>query len=309
MKAHKHLGIASLWFLMVGFSLQVQAGEENVLPPEAYRSTREHVQYKRLKLDLSVGYGVSYSTSAAVALGGFQELEAGQEEVLDRLGLTISDDLLSLRLTGTYAPSRRVGFFASVPVGVVQNRPEGARVVDIVSNDPEVGLGDMTAGTYFHLLDETRNRPTLAISVEVDTDTSRHTSLGDGLWSGRTLLEARKFVSPAVYLVGAGEYSYRPGTKGLESSDIAGVAAGLGFRLLSGQSIIEIRVKDLRVSEYRTRNTMLVPKDSGLVLTVAMRSLTERMIVRAYASGLEDGVSVKQNNYGFALEVPLFPRR
>src|SRR5262245_15095315 len=261
---HIVLLLGTLGFVAQGIC---HAAEENILPTEAYRTSREKVQYNRLRLDLSVGYGISYSTSTAVALGGFQELEPGQRAVLDRLGLRISEDLLSLRLTGSYAPSRRLGFFAAVPVGVVQDRPEGARVVDIIKNDPKVGLGDLTAGAYFHLVDETRHRPNLTLSADIDSDTGRHTSLGDGLWSFRALVESRKFVSSAVYLVGSGEYSYRPGKNGLENSNIAGIGAGLGTRLLSGQSILEVRVKAFIISEYRTRNTVLVTEDSDLALT------------------------------------------
>ena len=169
----------------VGFSY-----EREIILSDEYQTEKEKERFKgitepqeeklgfkeRFKLDISGGYGFSYAT----VVSGLYSLSDEYKTYLDRLDMKFAEHTVSLRLTATYILSPQIGIYLGTPAGVVLERDKGRGRSD--DTNFSGGVGDVYGGIFYNVLSETKYRPNITIDFDVNSNTAKFSSMGDGLW-------------------------------------------------------------------------------------------------------------------------------
>lgn len=268
------------------------AYENEVPKPERYQTEAEKERAPRFQIELGLGYGFS-ATDRMVTAGLLRQGPATQT-MLDRLGLTMSETLLMMRVTGRLAFTPDYGVYATLPVGVVQKQPEEDRLPGIVeSDDYAVGLGDVSAGGWAHVVQERTFVPDITTTVDVNWNNTQYTSLGDGLIGITPGVHLRKYVlqEPPIYLLASGDWTYRFEQDDVEPGNVWSASGGVGTLAFDGQWRIESRLRYARVGET-TVDSMTIPDDDDLTLILSLSSPLAGARVSAFFSGIDDGLGL-----------------
>lgn len=277
--------------------------EEEIENKQRYPSGEEETAEirERFTVDLGIGYGYSYSDSVSFAY--LTQLMPEAEIYLERLGLTLSQNGVTLRLSTFFAVTPAFGFYVMVPYGMVETKAE-TNLPGLINI--KFGVGDIRVGSYLSLLSETERRPKVTLGLDYDTDTAIYSSLGDGTRSFTITADVRKFISPSVYLVGTVDHTFRMEKNEVEPGDIRGYGGGIGFLTGSGQSKFVALLKKVTVDEAKLNGFVLLDGSSDLSLTLTWLDIVRGIHSSFYATRLNEGLDFKKNSFGFNFNFPLF---
>ncbi len=264
---------------------------------------------KKLSLFLGYGFGQSSENSFLLEGGFIFEIDPAVEFMYEKLDIEFTDNFMPLTLTATYSLGKKIGVYGIIPAGIVQTRSEGPLGGIDFGEDFNAGVGDITAGIYYRLAQESPRRPYISISLDANTDTAKHSSLGDGL-RGYTLgLYLRKRIGRSVYAAGSTYYTLQAKSNGIEPGGITGVSGGIGFATRGITNEVRLSYSDIRPIDYR--GFPLVPRDDNLALIVSSRGLQSsrsrlaRTEYRLYINNLSEGLELDESSFGFTMVTPL----
>lgn len=197
------------------YEREVVLGEEYQTPKEKerYKFKTEEVTFKdRFKLDLNFGIGGYYGSSSNVQLYG---IDPKIDAYVKRLDMHYSENIGAARLTATYFITQKLAIYLGVPFGVV-NEDKGQGYFDQFNDiNLNFGVGDISGGISYTLLSGTESKPNIAIAVDVDSNTSKYYSLGDGLWDYTIGSQVNQLLSKSFYIFGLGSYTFRAKKSGI----------------------------------------------------------------------------------------------
>ncbi|MGD0078096.1 MAG: hypothetical protein ABSB91_05660 [Sedimentisphaerales bacterium] len=301
-----------LFFVVSVFVLQGTntsfATEREVILSDKYQTESEKNAFKsetgpfegKFMLDLSIGYGFSYATTAYMT--GLTELDPAVQTYIDRLGMKFSRNYLTTRLTATYVFDPRLGVYVYAPFGIVEVR--GEREGPWQKSKYESGIGDAGGGMYYHLIPETDYIPNVILNFDLNSDIAKYLSLGDGVWDYTGGIQARKFVSKSVYLLGLSDYTYRAEKKGVALGNVTGYGGGVGF--VANGSILEITLKQYEIAEGKIDGQTRFDQTDDLVLNITAKSLISRGDLNIYFTGINKTIDFKNNTFGVEFTFPIF---
>jgi hypothetical protein len=278
--------------------------EREIILSEEYQTKKEKEVLKdRFRLDLGIGYGFSYSSTAIIT--GLYELDPVYEAYLDRLGIEFSKNFITMRLTAAYAISPRFGIYANVPFGIVEPMKEKEGLARLSEEqDYEFGIGDISGGIYYHLVPETERIPNVIVSFDLNSNIAEYTSLGNGVWDLTGGLQLRKFLSKSFFLFGLGDYTYTMEEKDVNPGDVIGYGGGIGF-LSWGDSITEIGLKAYSIGEGEVGGVKWLDKNEDLVFNLTFKSLLKGGSSTFFIAGLAEGLDFERNTFGFEFSIPI----
>jgi len=278
--------------------------EREVVLSEEYQTEREkEVLQDRFRLDLGWTYGITTSTETSI-ISGWYDLSPAFAYYLDRLDMEYSRNFVSMRTTARYLISSRLGISATVPFGFVEPKREREGIFPNYDEEYEFTLGDISGGINYCLLPETEQIPNVTVNLGLDSDTSKYTSLGNGVWDVTGGLQARKLLSQSFYIFGLSDYTYTMEKNDVDPGDITGYGGGIGFIL--GQNInniLEIWLKKYDIGESEIGGIKWLPENDSLVLNLSFR--TNVGGVNMFMAGFDEGISHDRTMFGIEYVLPI----
>ncbi len=269
------------------------------------------LQPEKLFLTLSFGYGISYANNMLVSGGILFDLDPSSAYLLESLGLDLSDNVYTSRLTATYAFTPRLGAYTVFPTGLVQERSD-RMLPGLELDDLEPALGDASVGLYYRAFQESGLRPGVILFLDLNSNFSHFSSLGNGLWDISAGASLPKTISRSFAVTADLDYTHSFSRGGIDPGSIFGVGARLRWLFKGGA--LELGLKDVRASEYRVGGFALTESDDDLVLTFefwprsgSLRAF-ERSSLKAYLTSLDEGFNFRKNIYGFRWSFPILIR-
>lgn len=254
-------------------------------------------------LDVGVGYGASYAATAGFSYV-VPENNRNLEIYLERLGLGLSENGVTLRLTGTYSLSKRLSIYSVVPYGMVSEKAD-TPLPGLV--EVEVAPGDIGFGLNYSLLTATERRPSVVLNLDYSTNTSKHTSLGNGVNDLIGGVSLSKYVSDRVFITGRADYAARGEKNGVDVGDDMGVGLGLGLLYGSNRAKIHFQLKYTATGDSTLGQTTLLPAHEDLSLTMSSYVLADRSNVSMYIARLND-LAWTTSEVGFNWNIRMLPR-
>lgn len=307
------IGIVLALFVFVALRANVGlAYEREIILSDEYQTEKEKERFKditepqeeksgfkeRFKLDISGGYGFSYAT----VVSGLYGLSDEYKTYLDRLDMKFAEHTVSLRLTATYILSPQIGIYLGTPAGVVLERDKGRGRSD--DTNFSGGVGDVYGGIFYNVLSETKYRPNITIDFDVNSNTAKFSSMGDGLWDFTLGIQPRKFVAKSLYLFGAADYTFRLEENNINPGGIVGYGGGVG--ILWGKSIIEPGLKAYHIGETKLDSKTLFKDDEDLIFNIAWKSVFDRGSLNFTIGNLDEGLDFRTTTWGFEYSIPIF---
>ncbi|MHC4110032.1 MAG: hypothetical protein ACYSUY_03095 [Planctomycetota bacterium] len=292
--------LVTLLFLLIKAD-KVMSYEREVVLSEEYQTRREkEVIEDRFRLDLGWTYGMTTSTESSI-ITGWYDLDPAFAYYLDRLGLEYSSNFLSMRATATYLISSRLGISTTVPFGVVEPKRERDGIFPNYDSEYEFGIGDISGGINYCLVPETERIPNVVVGLDLNSNTSKYTSLGNGVWDIAGGLQVRKLLSESFYVLGLSDYTYTMEEKGVNPGDVIGYGGGIGFLLGKG-NIAEVRLKKYDIGESEIGGRKWLPENDSLLLTLSLRTNVGSMNV--FLAGFEEGFHHERTLFGIEYVFP-----
>jgi len=288
----------------------VIALEREIILEDTYQTQQEKERYQReeeeisfadrFRLDFSIGYGYSY----AQILTGIYGPGPALQTYLNQLDMEFSENLLTSRLTASYMVNPRTFAYFGVPFGVVELQTEAGSTQLLPEQEYEFGVGDLFGGVGYLLLPETESVPSTIINLDINSDTTEHYSLGDGLWDVTGGARISKSLSKSFYTFGVASYTDRLEKNDIEPGNIVGYGGGIGF--LSEDMRVEIGLKAAQIDETEFNNATLFNDDEDLAFNFSVYSLFEGGFNFHFTMGnLDEGMDFERNTFGFELSVPI----
>ncbi len=278
------------------------AFEREVVLGKEYQTKREaQVLEDRFRLDLGWTYGITTSTESSI-ITGWYDLDPAFAFYLDRLGLEFSRNFLSMRTTATYLISPRLGISATVPFGLVEPKREREGIFPNYDEEYEFDVGDISGGINYCLLPETERIPNVVVGFDLSSDTSKFTSLGNGVWDVTGGLRVQKLLSKSFFAFGLSDYTYTMEKNDIDPGDVVGYGGGIGF-VLAEDNILEIGLKQYEIGEAEFRDVPLLPENDSLLLTISWR--TNAGSVNAFLAGFEGGMDHDTTTFGVEYVLPI----
>lgn len=297
----------SIFALLLSLSLPciVYAYEKEVVLGEVYQTTKEKEILKdRLRLDLSFGWGYSFGQPMT---GSFYDLNTKTQTYLRALNLDYSENMLTVRLTATYALTPNAGVYLAVPFGAVTFKTAEDPIARIFEEDKiKGGVGDLYGGIYYNLLSGSKSSPNIVLNVDVNSDTAKFSSLGDGLWNFTASLQARQFLSESFFVFGLGDYTTGLKKNGVKPGDVIGYGGGFGFMSGNGTARNDFGLRAAQHSKTTKNGATLLDKSDDLTFIWASKSLYKGLSTAFTIGNLNNGFSFKQNTFGFEISFPIF---
>ncbi len=294
--------VAALLFILSSCPRATLAYERNVVLSEEYQTEREKEALEdRFRLDWGFTYGISTSVETSI-ISGWYDLDPAFAFYLDQLDMEFSRNFLSMRFTGTYLISSRLGISATVPFGLVEPRREREGIFPDFDEEYEFGVGDIRGGVFYGLVPETEQLPGVVVNVDVDSDIAKYTSLGNGVWDIAGGLRAQKRLWEWFYVFGLGDYTHTMEKNDVDPGDIVGYGGGIGF-VLGGGNILEIGLKQYDIGEAEFRDVPLLPENDSLLLTISLR--TNAGSVNVFMAGFDEGIDSDRTTFGIEYVIPI----
>lgn len=286
------------------------ASEQNIPTIEKYQKQETNKTNRRFNLDIGLGWGFSYGNSLLVA--GLFEPDPNTELYLELIDLQQSENVLVVRLSAGYAFTQDFGIYINVPSGLIQKPPdpEENRLPGLIeADDYKYGLGDIAIGAYYRIISETTALPNIILNFDVDSNTAKFSSLGNGLWDITYAGQARKTFFDVFQVLIVGDYSNRLekeiGKEMIEPGDIIGYGGGFGLLFFKKVSL-ETILKEINISETKLNGTTLLQSTRDRLLLIKLSTISSRVGLDISVAGLKDGFDVKRNTFGIALSVPIY---
>lgn len=304
----------TIWmlFLLILLLLKQNSGfayERELILEETYQTQEEKQRYQkkeklnfedRFGLDFSFGYGYSY----AQVLTGIYGPDPTLETYLNQLDMEFSENVGSFRLTASYMVNPRTFTYFGVPFGVVEVQTKAGS--ELLLDDPEYefGVGDLFGGVGYLLLPETKTVPSTIINLDINSDTSKYYSLGDGLWDITAGTRISKSLSESFYTFGVASYTERLEKNDIEPGNITGYGGGIG--ILSDIMRIELGVKTAQIDQTEFNNATLFKDDEDLALNFSVYSLFPGGVDFHFTVGnLDEGMDFERNTFGLEFSIPI----
>jgi len=276
--------------------------EREIVLGEEYQTKREEtVLEDRFRLDLGLTYGITTSTESSI-ISGWYDLDPAFAFYLERLGMEYSRNFVSMRATATYLISSRLAVSTIVPFGFVEPRRERQGIFPDYDEEYEFDVGDISGGINYCLLPETEQIPNVVVGLELDSDTSKYTSLGNGVWDVTGGLRVQKLLSKSFFVFGLSDYTYTIEKDDIDPGDVIGYGGGIGF-VLGGENILEIGLKQYDIGEAEFRGAKLLPENDSLLLTISLR--TDAGGVNMFLAGFDEGISSDRTVFGIEYVIPI----
>jgi hypothetical protein len=294
--------VFTVLFLILFLSTIGITSEREVVLGEEYQTRREKEAIEdRFRLDFGFAYGMTTSTESSI-ITGWYDLDPAFATYLDMLDLEYSRNFFSMRLTGTYLINPRLGISANVPFGFVEPRREREGIFPNYDEDYEFDVGDIRGGIFYCLVPETEKIPNVIVSLDVDSDTSKYTSLGNGVWDVAGGLRVQKLLFKPFYAFGLSDYTYTMEKNDVDPGDVTGYGGGLGLILGEG-NLVEIGLKQFDIGESEINGIKWLPENDSLLLTVSLRTNAGSMNV--FLAGFEDGFHHDRTLFGIEYVFPI----
>ncbi len=298
--------ISFSFFFAIGLllSFSSEAYEKEVFWDAPYQINKEIEKFAdRFKLDFTFGYGYYYYPAL---ITGFYKDDPKLDLYLDKLGLKFSENTGTFRLAATVAITKELGIYLVVPTGIVKfNEKTGTE--QLPEEDKfKFEVGDIFGGVYLHILPETKYSPNLVINIDVNSDTAKYSSLGDGVWDFTGGIQARKLLSSYFYLFALGDYTYKMEKHDVQPGNVIGYGGGFGFILGGGNNIIEASLKGAEIAESKISDKPFLDKNRDLIFNLSLKSLIKRASFAITIGNLNHGLDIKGINSGFEVSFPLF---
>ena len=276
--------------------------EREVVLSEEYQTEREtEVLKDRFRLDLGWTYGITTSTETSI-ITGWYDLSPAFAYYLDRLDLEYSRNFVSMRTTATYLINSRLGISATVPFGFVEPRREREGIFPNYDEEYEFDVGDIRGGIFYCLLRETEQIPNVIVNFDLDSNTSKYTSLGNGVWDIAGGLRVQKLLSESFYVFGLSDYTYTMEENDVDPGDITGYGGGIGL-ILGGGNIAEIGLKQYEIDESEIGGIKWLPDNDSLLLNLSFR--TNVGSVNMFMAGFDEGISHDRTMFGIEYVLPI----
>ncbi len=222
------------------------------------------------------------------------------------LDLDYSENMMTVRLTATYALTPNAGFYFAVPFGAVKFKTAEDPIARIFEEDSiKAGVGDIYGGIYYNILSGSKNTPNIVLNLDVNSDVAKFWSLGDGLWDFTASLQARQLLSDSFFVYGLSDYTERLKKNGVKPGQVIGYGGGFGFISGNGSSINEFGLRAAQYSKTTKNGVTLLDKSDDLTLIWASKALYKGLSTAFTIGNLNKGFSFKQNTFGFEFSFPI----
>ncbi len=293
---------ATLLISQVLWISTASAFEREVVLGEEYQTKREAAAMEdRFRLDLGWTYGITTSTESSI-ISGWYDLDPAFAFYLERLDMEFSRNFVSMRTTATYLISPRLGVSATVPFGLVEPRRERDGIFPNYDEEYDFAVGDISGGVNYCIVPETERIPNVVIGFDLNADTAKFTSQGNGVWDVTGGLRVQKFLSKSFFAFGLSDYTYTMEKNDIDPGDIVGYGGGIGF-VPYKEMILEIGLKQYEIGEAEFRGDKLLPENDSLLLTVSLR--TDTGSVNMFLAGFEGGMSSDRTTFGIEYVFPI----
>lgn len=274
------------------------AAREDPLLNEDYQLESEKKASKsRLAWEIDFAYGLS-SVSRLLGLGTERFPQNPSEEYLDTLGMVNSSNDFLLTLGASYLPTPKLGFSVGVPLSVVIAETKNAGRRHRKHSELKFAVGDIYGSISYALLPESKNRPLVITTFEINSALSKYTSMGDGFLDFTPGMYLRKFISGPVYALGLAGYSYRLKRRGAEPEN--NIRYGGGFGLLSGDKKLELTLERAQVGKTKIGGRVIMDSGEDLTLGVVFSTIFNKQVstIGLFLGGLEEGLNWGKNSAG-----------
>jgi len=254
----------------------------------------------RFKLDFSIGYGFSY----AQFLTGLYGLDSKYETYLDKLGMKYSESYTNLRLTATYIIHPKFGIYVGTPFGLVHTKAKYSGRQS-TSTGNAFGVGDVYGGAYYQLLSQTDILPDIIVDLDANSDITKYSSLGDGVWDYTGGIQARKLLWKPFYVFLTTDYTYREKKNSVDPGDIFGYGGGAG--LMFERSMLEASLKAARIGTTKIGGDKWFDATDDLAFNLTYRTLAPKPISVSFTMGdLDEGFHWEKNYFGIEFTMAVF---
>lgn len=197
----------------------------------------------------------------------------------------------------------RLELSAGIPVSLVlaevrsgpKRRSGGSRL--------RLGIGDIYGVISYAVLTESKLRPLVAATVDINSAFSKYTSMGDGFWGIAPGLYLRKFICGPMYALGMAGYTNRLNRHGVAPGDITRYGAGIGF--LSGDKKIELSLEKTGTAATKIGNKIVMDSEEDLTMSAAFTTIlgSKTTTIGLFLAGLEEGIDWGRNSAGVFMGV------
>lgn len=274
------------------------ASREDVILGKDYQLESERETLKdKFSWEINCVYGLS-SISRLSGLGAKRFEQRPSKEYLDTLDMVYSYNDFLFTLGANYLMSSRLEFSAGLPVSVISAEVKNDSRNRTGGSGLKIGAGDLYAGISYALLTESNYKPLAIVSVDINSDLSKYTSMGDGFWGVTPGLYLRKFVFSGMYVSGLAGHTYRLKRRGVEPGNIIRYGAGLGF--LSGNKKLELNLEKTHTDRTKIAGKAVMAAEDDLSAAIAYTAIfaSRTTTIGLSLGGLEKGFNWGQNYAG-----------
>lgn len=279
------------------------ASREDVVLSRDYQLESEKETLKdNFSWEINFVHGLS-PVSRLLGLGSKRFGEKPPKEYLDALGLTYSSNDFLITAGANYLVTPRLEFSAGIPVSLVlaevrrgpKRRSAGLKL--------KLGIGDIYGGVSYALLTESKLRPLVAATVDINSAFSKYTSMGDGFWGITPGFYLRKFICGPLYALGMAGYTNRLNRHGVTPGDITRYGAGIGF--LSADKKIELSLEKTGTAATKIGNRTVMGSEEDLTMIAAFTTIfgSKTTTIGLFLAGLEEGIDWGRNSAGVFMGV------
>lgn len=294
-----------IWFVAIASFVSIMAEPCLALREEAALGEGYQLEPEKETLEdrLSWEVGVAYGLPglSLLGMGSKRFPERPSREFLDTLDMTYSENYFLLALGAKYLVTPRLELYAGLPATLLlqtENNEGGGRRRKGGLTSKWGGVGDIYGGISYAILTESKRRPLVIATLDVNSTSSKYTSMGDGFWGFTPKLSVRKFVSGPLYLKGFTAYTRRLDRKGVDPGAIVSYGGGIGF--LSGDKNIELNLERTHTAKTKTAGRTLLNSEEDLVMDIAFTTIFGKQTSTFGLSwgGLEEGFDWGKNYAG-----------
>lgn len=291
------LFVVGISFISIVPEFCLASREEAALSEKYQVETEKETLKDKLSWEFAAFYGLFYP--------GFSRFPAPPpKEFLDTLDMSYSYNSPSFLLGVKYLLTSRLEFYAGVPFAAgieIKDKKTGARSSKSTYKWAG-GVGDIYGGASYALVTESKYRPLIITTLDVNSALSKYTSIGDGFWGITPTLSLRKFIAGPLYIKGSSGYTYRLVRKGIDPGEIIHYGGGLGF--LFGNKNLELNLDRAHYAKTKIGDRTLIDSTDDLIVNIAFTTMLGKQTstIGVYWGGLEEGFNVNRNSAGIYVD-------
>lgn len=271
--------------------------EDTVLSPDYQIESEKEGLKDKLSWEIGYSYGLS-NVPRLLGLGAERFEEDPTKEYLDTLGMVDSKNDSLLTIGANYLATPKLEFSIGIPLSIVLAKIETGDRRHKTSLQIRPAVGDIYGSVSYALLPETKYRPLVIATYDINSALSKYTSMGDGFWGFTPGVYLRKFVSGQLYLLGLGGYTHRLERNGAKPGSSIRYGAGVG--ILSGNKKIELNLERAKTAETKINEKTIKNSEEDLTISIEFTTIlgSRTSTIGLFLSGLEKGLNWGQNTVG-----------